>query len=251
MRKRQKEKILGFIQTLYQAHDRIKVLHKEGNVVALGELVEQCQQSAIQLGALIENTEGEGCAPVETLELYCEELYHYYIDISSEASGSLKRTYKLLNRRLIAVENSMKHDIQVQIEAVFLPYKASMWDSLESVWQAADADKNCDAYVIPIPYYDRNPDGSLKKEHYEGEQFPEYVPITHYNTYDLEERHPDMIFIHNPYDDRNFVTSIHPSFYSDKLKQYTDCLVYIPYFVLHEVSLEHKSAVDSIKHFCV
>ena len=27
---------------------------------------------------------------------------------------------------------------------------------LESVWQAADSDPYCDAYVIPIPYYDKN-----------------------------------------------------------------------------------------------
>ena len=32
-----------------------------------------------------------------------------------------------------------------------------MWDSLESVWQAADADPDCDAYVVPIPYYDTPP----------------------------------------------------------------------------------------------
>ena len=50
-----------------------------------------------------------------------------------------------------------KGQIKVWMEAIFLPYKASMWDSLESVWKAADADPECDAYVIPIPYYDKNP----------------------------------------------------------------------------------------------
>lgn len=35
-------------------------------------------------------------------------------------------------------------------EMVFLPYKVSMWDSLESVWRAAYEDKdNCLAYVVP------------------------------------------------------------------------------------------------------
>ena len=45
-------------------------------------------------------------------------------------------------------------------EIVFLPYKASMWDSLESIWQAARADAACHAVVIPIPYAERNADGS-------------------------------------------------------------------------------------------
>ena len=105
-----------------------------------------------------------------------------------------------------------------------------MWDSLESIWKAAHEDPDCDDYVIPIPYYDKNPDGSFKQMHYEGDQYPDYVPITMYDEFDFGKHHPDMIFIHNPYDDCNTVTSVHPFFFSDKLKKYTDCLVYVPYF---------------------
>ena len=50
-----------------------------------------------------------------------------------------------------------------------------MWDSLESVWRAADEDPECDAYVVPIPYFERNAQGELAAGHYEGNQFPEYV----------------------------------------------------------------------------
>ena len=71
---------------------------------------------------------------------------------------------------MVQIENSIKHEIPEWREAVFLPYKASMWDSLESVWRAAWEDPDCDAYVIPIPYYDRNPDRSLGELHYEGDQ---------------------------------------------------------------------------------
>lgn len=35
-------------------------------------------------------------------------------------------------------------------KVVFMPYKASMWDSLESVWMAADKDERCEALVVPI-----------------------------------------------------------------------------------------------------
>jgi len=116
---------------------------------------------------------------------------------------------------------------------VFLPYKASMWDSLESIWQAASQDKeHCEAIVMPIPYCDLTPERTVKEWHYEGPLFPPYVPITHYDSLDLAQLHPDVIFIHNPYDGYNRITSVDNRFYSDRLKQYTDKLVYVPYFVV-------------------
>ena len=86
-----------------------------------------------------------------------------------------------------------------------------MWDSLESVWLAAKEDPDCDAYVVPIPYFDRMSDGSFGKMHYEGNLFPDYVDITDWRQYDIEKRYPDIIYFHNPYDGCNFVTSVHPA----------------------------------------
>lgn len=134
-------------------------------------------------------------------------------------------------------------------EVVFLPYKASMWDSLESVWRAADEDPESDTYVIPIPYFDKDKDGKVYAMHYEGDQFPEYVPITSYQEYSIEERHPDMIFIHNPYDEHNLITTVHPDYYSTKLRECTDELIYIPYFVLGEINPVDKQAVRGMAHF--
>ena len=117
-------------------------------------------------------------------------------------------------------------------EIVFLPYKAAMWDSLESIWKAAYDDKeHCNTYVVPIPYADRNPDYTARDWHHEIDLFPDYVPVIDYRDIDLEAMHPDVIFIHNPYDNCNAVTSVDSMFYSDKLKRYTDNLVYVPYFV--------------------
>lgn len=160
------------------------------------------------------------------------------------------KIYKVLKKQLLKVENSAKNDITVRKEAVFLPYKASMWDSLESVWKAADEDENCDAYVIPISYYDKNPDGSFREMHYEADQYPAYVPITRYDTYDFEKHRPDMIYIHNLYDKYNLVTSVHPFFYSDNLKKYTEKLIYIPYFVLDEIKPDEEEKIENMKHFC-
>lgn len=75
--------------------------------------------------------------------------------------------------------------------------------------------------------------------HYEGDLLPEYVPVIHYDEYDFEECRPDIVFIHNPYDDGNFVTSIDPGFYSGELKKHTDLLVYVPYFLFPKQPEEH------------
>ena len=211
----------------------------------------QCQECAISIGTEIEKSEGEGFVTVSHIEEYCDVLYQVHEELNGRDSVNVNKIYKTLKKYMLKIENSVKHDISVRKEIVFLPYKASMWDSLESVWQAADADQTCDAYVIPIPYYDKNPDGSFRQMHYEGDQYPKKVPITNYKEFDFETHHPDIIYIHNPYDNINLVTSVHPFFYSDNLKKYTDKLIYIPYFVMGEVSPDNEATVESKKHYCM
>lgn len=196
------------------------------------DLLSQCQEGAIELGNLIEHDEGEGFVTIPLLESYCELTYQIYqaLGLSESATINPAKIYKELKRSLVQIENSIKNDIKACLEIVFLPYKASMWDSLESVWMAADADPDCNAYVVPIPYYERNQDGSFGACHYEGNDFPDYVPVTSYEEYQLAARKPDVIYIHNPYDSGNYVTSVDPRYYSGELKRCTDYLVYISYY---------------------
>lgn len=248
MRNAQKQKVLGCIESLHQAHDEIKEALAQNNYSLTQNMLSECQEFAVSLGENIEKLEGEGHATVACLEEYCEALYHVYEELDSDEAG-FGRIYKILQKQLLKVESSAKSEIRVRKEVVFLPYKASMWDSLESVWKAADEDPDCDAYVIPIPYYDKNPDGSFREMHYEAALYPEYVPTVHYGEYDFEKRRPDVIFIHNPYDECNYVTSVEPFFYSKNLKKYTEKLVYIPYFILGEINPGNKAAVEGMAHF--
>ena len=250
MTKAKKKQAVDSLKLLGQAHDGIKKMIEAGNDKAALDLLSQCQECAIRLGEIIEAVEGENFVTIPLIEEYCELAYQIYEKILNNGRVNANQVNKALRRSLVRVENSVKNEITERMEVVFLPYKASMWDSLESVWKAADEDPNCDAYVVPIPYYDKNPDGSFREEHYEGGEYPAYVPVTSYREYDFAMRKPDMIFIHNPYDDCNYVTSVAPEFYSENLKQYTEKLVYIPYFVLGEVDPDHKEAVEKIAHFC-
>ena len=47
---------------------------------------------------------------------------------------------------------------------------------------------------------------------YEGEYFPDEIPITKYDEFDFEKHNPDIIMIHNPYDQYNPGISVHPVF---------------------------------------
>ena len=250
MRKSQKSQAEHTIDLMDTALGEIrKALERKETGLVL-DLLGQCQDAAIAVGNMIEAEEGEGTTAVHLLEEYCELLYQIYEAVTQEQPVNVPGSCKVLRKKLVQVRNSIRTDIRIRKEVVFLPYKASMWDSLESVWRAAVEDENCDAYVVPIPYYDKNPDGSFAQMHYEGSLYPEDVPVVNYEEYDFEGRRPDMIFIHNPYDECNYVTSVHPFFYSSNLKKFTDKLVYIPYFVLSEIDPDNQEAVKGMAHFC-
>ena len=151
MRKTQKKQAEDYIRLLGQAHLEIKKALETKKYELARDLLGQCQDSAIELGNMIEQAEGEGAPTVPFLEEYCELVYRIHEEIWQRQKLDTGRLHKALKKQLTQIENSVKNDISVQTEAVFLPYKASMWDSLESVWQAAAEDPNCTAYVIPIP----------------------------------------------------------------------------------------------------
>ncbi len=249
MRKEKKEEADNFIKLLEEAHDGIRTSVEKNKLPNTLGLLEDCQEGAIALGTMIEQSEGEGLPIISLLEQYCELIYQIYESIIQNEEVKANQIYAQLNQLLVKIVNRFENDITVRKEVVFLPYKASMWDALESIWKKADGDPEYDVYVIPIPYFDKDPDGSFREEHYEADQMPDYVPITSYEEYNFAERHPDEIYIHNPYDERNFVTSVHPFFYSKNLKQYTDKLIYIPYFVLGEIDPWNKAAVEGMEHF--
>lgn len=238
MRKCQQKQLLELIQTLNEANAEIDRLLLSGDSGTVIKLLADSQEFAIHIGEFIEKVEGEGTDTVSLLEEYHTDLYTVSVAVSE---GTAKHSLaKRLKKKVISIENNIREELKPDtIEVVFLPYKACMWDSLESIWLAARDDPRCDAYVVPIPYYEKLPNGSLGRMHYEGDLYPDYVPVVDWRKYDIEARHPDAIFIHNPYDEANHVTSVHPDFYSSRIHRFTDLLCYVPYFVVEDYVREH------------
>lgn len=213
----------------------------------LVELLTDVQDLAIALGTRIEALKGLETKTVKELEVFCECLFHMNECIGTPEQADAVQQIK---QQMKHIQTTFEDEFPDKKEVVFLPYKASMWDSLESIWKAADADPECEAYVVPIPYYTLDEKRNFKEFFYEGDLYPEYVPVTHYKEYDLELHHPDVIYVHNPYDEFNTVTSIAPEYYLKKIKDYTEKLVYIPYFVLAEVDPANRAVVEAMSHFC-
>jgi hypothetical protein len=159
------------------------------------------------------------------------------LELLQKIETSLKESKLNILEHTKKLKSAFDLEVKANREVLFLPYKASMWDSLESIYIAAKDDPSCDALVMPIPYYDKK-DGKLTEMHWEID-YPKNIPLIDWQKYNIEERHPDIIFIHNPYDDCNYVTSVHPDFYSEKLRNFTDCLVYVPYFVFANDMVEN------------
>jgi len=159
---------------------------------------------------------------------YCQLLF-------KASNGELSE--KALGKHLVKIENIVKNKLgSSRIEVAFISYKASMSDSLESIYLAAKDDPGVDAYWIPIPYYELESSGAVSKMVYEGaESYPDYIECTDWQQYDIELRRPDVIFTFAPYDGANYVTSIHPNFYCERLCGLTELLAYIPYSVFSDI----------------
>ncbi len=145
---------------------------------------------------------------------------------------SVKDARKLVNE----LRRELEKDPEVKTSVVFLPYKAAMWDSMDSIWRAAKADERCEVAVVPVPYHEKNPDGTLGEQFDDGPLFPAELEVKSWKAYSLEAEQPDIAYIHNPYDDRNYVTSVAPAFYSAELKKHVRTLAYVPYYVSENAS---------------
>ena len=232
MRKTQKRKIEETLTLMGKVHEEIRHQMTEGRRENVLQLLQDCQEGAIQAGNLIEQAEGEEAPSIRPIEAYCETCYRIYESVRQGEPQNPSGVYRLLQKGLAAMDSSVRQTVPVRLEIAFFCYKASMSDCLESIYFAAKEDPSCDVYFVPIPYYDRNPNGALGKMHYEGEEcYPDTYQLTDWREYDVEARRPDIIYIMNPYDGQNRVTSVHPAYYAERLRKLTDCLVYVPYYI--------------------
>lgn len=237
-----KEKILSIISSMEEANNYFKKLTDKASA---DELFLTCQETAAQIGNIIEKNESQPGKVIEYLENYCELVYQLYICEGTEWGALVDKLEMQVEKIRSGIEKVIPSD---SMKAVFLPYIASMWDTFHSIYLSAKEDLRFDVKVVPIPYYTLGPEGQILSEHYEGQEISEYAKITDYRNYDFQREQPDIIFIHNPYDQYNRVTRIPEAFYSSQLIKYTSRLVYIPYYISKEKTLEHFMQLPGVRN---
>lgn len=230
MRKKKKEQIVSLLQCYKEAHSTIRKEIEEGRGEEAISLLVLCQEG---MEKIERDTEQEPCGKTEREALfssYQEALYSCYLSLIKTEEETAEPGTSCLDRAeayFSKIEEEIA-SISVKTLHLFLPYKASMWDSMESVYFAALQDSSCEALVMPITYYEKE-DGKFGKRINERAEFPSEIETID-EGFSLEEAQPDVIYIHNPYDDKNILTSVDPRYYSFHLKDYTENLVYIPYY---------------------
>lgn len=215
---------------------KLEILRQNDGAIITNDIIEefsQCQQWLIIVGEFIENNLIEYNSLIGILENICEAIY--------VASQNQVIEYSLLNDIIndvkCAYDKFDKYNTD-KVIVLFLPYKVSMWDSLHSVYEEAVRDEGCETYVMPIPYYEKK---NLKREFkFEYSLFEKNLNLLYYKDVDLAKMSPDIIYIHNPYDNANYVTEVDEMYFSKNLKKYTDMLVYVPYYISGRLKSENK-----------
>lgn len=212
MRAKDKQKILKIVDKLVEYNETLEK-YRVSSKYLCDKILRECNK-------LVDEIDIADCSPEQHEALgeykklinspeYDADLVKKALDVFFQQIQEENETYRIL----------------------FLPYKYSMWDSFSSIFEVAKEDENCEAYVMPIPYYDKDQEGNLTEMHDESESYPDDVGIISWQDNQVDEIDPDVIFIHNPYDGNNRLTSIHPKYYTNKLVCKDRVVIYVPYYV--------------------
>ncbi len=241
----------------------VKDVDDSSDVEQVLDLLAESQQLAVDLGNMLEQFLGEGCSTIPLLEQYCEAVYKIYVKVSGEETGEtvnaniattegIVAAFGGLGTILDAIKDDMNCNVFKRKTVLFLPVLAKDWDNMKGLWQQYANDATCDTFVVPLPYYYKDYDGSPRKVCYEAEAFPEDVQALDYNLLTpefLEMLHPEMIVIQNPYDSWNPAISVPEAFYSVNLRKYTDELVYVPPFAVEEYTKANEREYANMRYY--
>ena len=229
-----------FAEAFVLEEEELEKAFSEQRIEAVLSALPSLQERAVMLGNAIEERKGEGTESVHILESFCEALFQLHTSLTEGESVPVEKSKEQLEglRPLLRkLRAALEREIKKQV--VFLPHSAKHFASLRPLIDALREREDTEVKLMPIPYFDRLGDGSLSEMHYEGENFPKEYPITDYKTYNFAAELPDCIVMNSPYDAYNPVWSVDPFFYSEKLKQYTNKLLYIPWFITDEINPEN------------
>ena len=248
--------------------DSVEIIHEillnkdsglsyEDIITYLSEL----QNNIVSFGTLTESIKGEDCNTVKLLEQYLEVIYKVakYVQkfdegISYEASAESKYAEcdEEVKDTFASISDAIDSEIVNRRSVLFLPVKAKHFSSMRMAYEMEAATPDTDVYVMPLPYYYKEYDGSFKDEmHIDTEEFIKAnIPVTDYSRFDLSLLCPEKIYINSAYDEYNMAVSVDTRFYARNVKKYTEKLIYIPYFKLMEFDRANYPCWYNMQYYC-
>ena len=248
--------------------DSVEIIHEillnkdsglsyEDIITYLSEL----QNNIVSFGTLTESIKGEDCNTVKLLEQYLEVIYKVakYVQkfdegISYEASAESKYAEcdEGVKDTFASISEAIDSEIVNRRSVLFLPVKAKHFSSMRMAYEMEAATPDTDVYVMPLPYYYKEYDGSFKDEmHIDTEEFIKAnIPVTDYSRFDLSLLCPEKIYINSAYDEYNMAVSVDTRFYARSVKKYTAELIYIPYFKLMEFDRANYPCWYNMQYYC-
>ena len=248
--------------------DSVEIIHEillnkdsglsyEDIITYLSEL----QNNIVSFGTLTESIKGEDCNTVKLLEQYLEVIYKVakYVqkfDESINYEESAENKYAECDEEVkdtfASISEAIDSEIVNRRSVLFLPVKAKHFSSMRMAYEMEAATPDTDVYVMPLPYYYKEYDGSFKDEmHIDTEEFIKAnIPVTDYSRFDLSLLCPEKIYINSAYDEYNMAVSVDTRFYARIVKKYTEKLIYIPYFKLMEFDRANYPCWYNMQYYC-
>lgn len=115
-------------------------------------------------------------------------------------------------------------------KVLFLVYRVGWWGCFDELYREHKADPGCQCSVVVLPRYDRDPESHeiiFDRYQYDGDAMPRDVEVTDFRGYSLAGERPDVVYIHNIYDNSSIMDSVPIEYYSWNVKQFTPRLVYV------------------------
>lgn len=239
--------------------DSVEIIHEillnkdsglsyEDIITYLSEL----QNNIVSFGTLTESIKGEDCNTVKFLEQYLEVIYKVAKYVQKFDGNKYAECDEEVKDTFASISESIDSEIVNRRSVLFLPVKAKYFSSMRTAYEMEAANPNTDVYVMPLPYYYKEYDGSFKDEmHIDTEEFIKAnIPVTDYSRFDLSLLCPEKIYINSAYDEYNMAVSVDTRFYARNVKKYTEKLIYIPYFKLMEFDRANYPCWYNMQYYC-
>ncbi len=242
-----KRKILIALESIVECHEYIK---KMSTATDISHYLALCQEVAMSVKNVVETKEDAGYEKDNLLKMLGEYNKNLFLANNiGEINIEFERAFCVCEENIVEIRNSVVEKLpNEKMVAVFLPYNASMWDCFDSICTEAMKNDDWNVFVMPVPYHSLNAQHLPYELNYEYAALPQHLPLVDYRDCSLQELAPDVVFYHNPYDDFNRLTKVFPEFYSRNLLKITPNIVYIPYYVSEQNTMEHMLELPGVKN---